>query len=531
MTRTFPFSFVVVVYIHMSWGSRNTVPATHGSGRHYIFTGRAYPRIQAGSNPTRIITADRRDRDQFYHDPAVTLSDADMDAFDGTEGSPLCVEHETKDVVGVVRHSWIGDGQDRALKIIGRISLDTERGRTIAAQVRAGVFKGLSVGYATEIADGNKMCGKEFREISLVAEPFFPNCNIASYGVTASKHTINNPAYNGRNEMLQLQIVASKTTAIGMDGQQQTTGGGQPTGAPPVSPDELLRETDKLKTQVEQERQQRALESERMKQYEAKLKYFEEKEAQEAAAYAKEQEPKAAAYIDAVAASRGGKPLPESMQKAYRETFCNPALKEAARELEDHTKSMVELMASKKLADERAAAAEAQTKTFQSAVNKTTEILNHSRSNFADALRPEEDDAAARRKTVVATADVNASNLSLNHIMVPHPSATELDFLKAYGYSTTYTGVTASASGERALTRSVPVAASHRLLKDAEGNPQFGASWRNLGPGSAAMFSWMCNQDELRSEGGDISDVVTLNASKELYLRKATDPMAIGQSN
>jgi hypothetical protein len=75
------------------------------------------------------------------------------------------------------------------------------------------------------------------------------------------------------------------------------------------------------------------------------------------------------------------------------------------------------------------------------------------------------------------------------------------------------------------------VAASHRLLKDAEGNPQFGASWRNLGPGSAAMFSWMCNQDELRSEGGDISDVVTLNASKELYLRKATDPMAIGQSN
>lgn len=510
----------------MSWSERN---AGTNSGRFWVFAGRAYPRVIRGSNPTRQITSDRTNRDSFYYDPAIRLSDTDLDKFQGTEGAPLCVEHNVKDVVGSVHHSWIGDGEERALKIIGRISLETERGRLIADEVKAGKYKGLSVGYGTEVGDeDNLLYDKHFREISLVAEPFFSDCRLADYGVTASKQATNFAPYKSSRHVLELYIEASGA----MDSQQQQQQA--PPSGPPVSVEELLRETDKLKAHLEQEKKQRESELQRAKQADERLAYYEAKEAKEAADYALAQEPKANAYIEAITASKG-KPPSAAMQQAYKETFCNPRHREAAEDMEAQTKQIVELMASKKAAEERAALAEAQAKTYQSAVTKTTEILNHSRSDYASALQPKDSaDDAARRKTVEVGASAGSGSshshsLALNHIMVPEPSVAELPFLKAYGYSANpLTGVAASAAGlqddERPFVRSIPVAATHRLMKDSNGNTQHPGSWRYQ-KGSDAMFAWMCSQDTLRSEGGDLSDVVTLNPSKEMYLRKNADPV------
>jgi hypothetical protein len=495
----------------MSWGSQNTGKPT---GEYYVFTGRAYPRVVRGENPTRQITSDRTNRDSFYHDPAVKLSDADLNRFDGTEGAPLCVEHDPANVVGYVRHSWIGDGDARSLKIIGRISLATKEGRKIASEVQAGKYKGLSVGYGTDVGDlDNIIYDKTFREISLVEAPFFPNCELASFGITASKHATNFAAYKSSHNVLQLYIEGSAMDAT--------------PSSEPVPGEELLREVDKVKGQWQQEKMQREADVQKMRQMEEQLAYFKAKEEKEAKAYAAAQAPKADAYIEAITASKGKAPTAVS-QQAYRETFCNPLYKEVAEDMEAYTNHVVELMASKKAAEERAVAAEAQAKTYQSAVSKTTEILNHSRGDYASALQPKDGaEDAARRKTV---GNVNASaDIPLGHIMVPPPSIAELPFLKAYGYSANpLTGVAASAAGiedERPLVRSIPVAATHRHMKDVNGNVQHPASWRYQNE-SAPLFAWMCDQNNLRSDGADLSGLVALIPSKEDYTRKSADMFA-----
>jgi len=511
-----------------TWTSRNS---GQRGGRYYVFTGRAYGSVKAGANATTLVTSDRRDRESFYRDPAVVLSDADMEAFNGTEGSPLCVEHDRGDVVGVVHHSWLGSGEDRSLKIIGRISLDTPRGRAVAEEVRAGRFKGLSVGYSAEIDDNGKMHEKRFREISLVADPFFDNCQLASYGVTASKGATKNVDDNSNRTSLQLQIQASRVVDFAMSADQAAAAAAAAAtvgGAPAVTAEELLSQTDQLKAHL-------AAQEERSKQMEEALARYQAKEKQEAEDYAKAQAPKAEAYIQALTASRNGAALPEKMVLGFRDTFCNPQYKEAAGVLEQQGRDIVEMMASKKSAEERAAAAEAQAKSYQTAVTKTSEILNHSRSDFAAALASPASsslggDDASRRKTVEdVTAGRGGGGLGANQILNPEPSVNELPFMKHYGYvsqsGSASVNASALAPGERFAPRSFPVAASHRLQKDQDGNDRHPASWRKTTP---AMFAWMCDQEGLRSDGGDISDVVTLNASKEMYLRKAADLLPAG---
>lgn len=155
-------------------------------GSYAIITGKAYPQVKAGKNDTKTVTAHIQDREAFYYDPAVQLSEADLDDIEGANGAPLCVEHNTRDVVGHVHHSWL-NGQ--CLQIIGRIPMN-ERGKQVVKQIQAGKYRGFSVGYGTELqpdGQGNyELQGKQFREISLVEEPFFEGCNL-TVGVMASR--------------------------------------------------------------------------------------------------------------------------------------------------------------------------------------------------------------------------------------------------------------------------------------------------------------------------------------------------------
>ncbi len=96
---------------------------------------------------------------------------------------------------------------------------------------------------------------------------------------------------------------------------------------------------------------------------------------------------------------------------------------------------------------------------------------------------------------------------------MPSPALEEMPFLKAYGY-VPEVNVNASAhdpfGGGREYTRTVPVAAGHRFMRDEDGDLNYPMSARQLNP---AYFAWMCNQSELVS--GDLSDVVNLTASKD----------------
>lgn len=174
-------------------------PHNQGVGsrpRYALIKGKAYPGLERGRHPTGQVDVSPADRERFYSAPAVKLSDADLDGMDGLDGVPLCYEHNQKDRVGTVAHSWVDSEQGRCLKIWGRIPLQDAQGRPIArghqmvADIRAGKIKGLSVGYRTPLrydaATGTtKVASKTFDEVSLVEEPFFEGCDL-TVGVLAS---------------------------------------------------------------------------------------------------------------------------------------------------------------------------------------------------------------------------------------------------------------------------------------------------------------------------------------------------------
>lgn len=155
-------------------------------GKYAIVSGLAYPSLIKGANPTNRISSSLKNRNEFYHDPALRLTTDDIDALDGAEGAPLCVEHNRRDVVGSVHHTFVDhDDPRQGWKIIARVPLN-ERGEQVVADIKAGKLNGFSVGYEGSLEHGRNVKFKTFHEISLVQEPFFDGCNL-SVSVRASK--------------------------------------------------------------------------------------------------------------------------------------------------------------------------------------------------------------------------------------------------------------------------------------------------------------------------------------------------------
>lgn len=504
----------------MSWTSKN---AHKKEQKWYVFAGRAYPRVVQGSNKTTRVTSNINDRDDFYNDPAVVLSDADMDRFKGAEGKPLWVEHQPGSQVGYVEHSWLGDGEKRSLKIIGKVNMETERGRQVVADIKAKRYKGLSVGYGTDLVSNHhtgatELWDKNFREISLVKDPFFDGCHLAEFGVTATK--ILNHNNGDQNSSLLLRIDASREIFM------------EPVNTPePVSGNELLAEAAKLKSQLSEESKAKEVQSQEIAQMKAELEQLRKLKDQvaaqkkaEAAAYEATQMPKFEAYKAELVASKI--PLTPEMEQDLKTTFCHPGMKDAARHLEIEYNQKVELRASLAAAENRAKAAEEAQKKLEAAVNKTTQVLNHSRSEFASALSPKDtkEDETRRKTQISESAEVNASAGDLNQIMACEPSLEELPFMQAYGFRTE-TGVNASAYGGRQLVRSLPVAATHTNIYNEEGQLNNPGSARFGEPCHKLMFSWMCKNQDLIS--GDLSDVARMREDKNTISRK--EPMMFQQ--
>lgn len=164
------------------------------SGTYALYHGRAYPKLAKEAPADNIVRTDYSSTASIYNDPVFQLNDQDMDDLDGADGAPICYEHDKGDVVGFVKHSYvggIGDG-DRALDIIARIPVKDasghpiRRGETIVQEIMAGKIKGFSVNYTAKVDhDTNKLRSKAFHEISLVREPFFGGCDL-NVGIMAS---------------------------------------------------------------------------------------------------------------------------------------------------------------------------------------------------------------------------------------------------------------------------------------------------------------------------------------------------------
>lgn len=89
--------------------------------------------------------------------------------------------------------------------------------------------------------------------------------------------------------------------------------------------------------------------------------------------------------------------------------------------------------------------------------------------------------------------------------------------MRMYGF--TSTGVQASSSqyGSRQRITSLPVAASHNLIEDEEGNINNGNSMRFGNDGQKLLFSWMEKNPHMH---GDLSDIVRIKEDRNTLTRR-----------
>ncbi len=522
----------------MEWGRLNKLDAVEKEPEYYIFAGTAYTKLMQGDNPTTRVTADMTDRQSYYNDPALKLSETDLKEFNGAEKYPLCIEHDPDKVVGEVYHTWVNAGNRKALKMMGRIDLKTKLGKDAAASVDNGTFSGLSVGYGAKFAEDWEVTGKSFREISLVHEPFFPDCKLApQFSITASKQTIKN---SGRinNDGFSFYIPISA-----MAEQQQPTA---------VTGNELMGETYKLKLENERMQNEMKLQQQRAQDELQKLKSERERDATEAAkmkeafekmvsfqqqqdaVYAAEKMPIANAFIESVVASKI--PISEEAKKAYIENFCRRECAETSRIMEAKWREEIELRASNDAKEKRLVDAEAKARKLEEELaaerskslnlsadmTQAKRLMNNNRSDFAKALSNTEraDDEARTDKT----AELNASALRPGQVLCRPPHPDELPFLQQHGY-TSQANVNASLNNEdgdlKPYRTSVPAPPTHRnLLHPVSKERILYASARFHEPGKA-LFAWMCNMPYLRD--GNLNSLVTMNKDYDSYQPKLMD--------
>jgi hypothetical protein len=105
----------------------------------------------------------------LYHDPAMRLSRELVEKTD-LKGLPLCDSHGHR--VGVITRSWVDNNE---LRVEARVD-DPET----AKKVRDGTYGALSLGVES-LRDGpgmSRILKRNFKEVSVCAQPFFPGCKI-----------------------------------------------------------------------------------------------------------------------------------------------------------------------------------------------------------------------------------------------------------------------------------------------------------------------------------------------------------------
>lgn len=537
----------------MSWGNR---PSSRGvKDRDYVtFSGIAYPSVLEGANATDEVVASVGDREAFYRDPAVVLSDADLDKFGGTEGAPICVEHDSgAGPVGSVRHSWISTERGRGLHIVGRVSTKTERGREVAKKLLNGHFKGLSVGYGMGLTNNSRgtanLTSKIFREISLCKEPFFDRCRIS---VAASKEkATKDPTYKSRGQnpgsvsttpensggkfyIPIVNVMASNgenapTDAPASGGEQHQQQQQQGDAVPRADAQELLKQADLLKeANAEKDRRLKEMEA-ALKANQAENAKFREADAERAAKYAEQHMPEYEEYVKTLEDIEG-QPMDESLKESYKQTFTNPAFEKGRKSMWAMHQRGVEVAASKKAAEESLAAALDKNKKLNSAVGKATNAIvsAHKREEIVTTLSPEQaenamDYDASKRKEVDVTASRGV--LEPGQIMMAAPHAKEFAFLQQYGFGPQQTTVTASgeAVGYAPVQRRAPMKlyeppVHNRFFDSETGECNFPNSARNYESGKR-HFAFMCDS-RLDLANRDLSTMVSLVAARNETVRK-----------
>ena len=394
----------------------------------FCIVGTSYVNVKAGTSHTNTVTTKKKDRERYYRDPAIVITEENLDQWQGAEGVPLCLEHDKQNVIGKVFRTWVShdDEHGKCLQIAAKVPLPA--GQQIMEDVKAGKYTGFSVSYKNAIDKRSKRVeGKMFQEISLVEDPFFRGCSL-DYAVEASakeKKEISKPSYKTSSDIycsIDLNSCSVMETEKKESAPEPTSEArpNTPAAEPSVKPSELVRQTALLHEELEESRrlvEQQKQELERHRQAEAKRR----------ATYEAEQLPKLEAYLNELVASNVLSPDKlEAARAEYKPAFCTEELAPIANQWIETAKVMASnRLKNKELAD-RLNAVEQEKEAWRQAGEQSSSVNASARAKIAKTLEPKEPKE---------TSDVDASSRpTLRSIMMPKPTEQEKAFLAENGF-------------------------------------------------------------------------------------------------
>lgn len=165
-----------------------------------LIFGRCYLDLYEGENQPTEVRSTPGHHAAYYNDPAIKLSRKDVRSF---LHKPILIEHGNDPIYGNRAMGKIIDAKpdkDNHMRVTAKIFDDD-----VYSQVKNGNLKGLSVGYVPKLSNGTsgKVEYKDFNEISLCKNPFFPGAEVT---VTASK----NLAKQREKKYLWIAVMASE---------------------------------------------------------------------------------------------------------------------------------------------------------------------------------------------------------------------------------------------------------------------------------------------------------------------------------
>jgi len=284
-----------------------------------------------------------------------------------------------------------------------------------------------------------------------------------------------------------------------------------------VQAEEILKEAEKLNTQLDEQKKQSESVAAKLAEMEKELAYHRAKEAKEAEEYKAAQLPKFQKWLEI---EESEKPMPDKMKAGYEQAWTDIRYKDNATKLEEQMNRVISLQASAKAAEEKAKKLEAEKQALEQSVTASANAVKSINARNAVASAISKDVPSPQASDDRKETDVNAS-LNLGQIMVRGPSDAELPFLQAHGYSSEI-DVNASLhdryGGGKSFRTSIKAPPRSKQDRDEDGQLNFPASARNI-PGCDSLFAFMYEtRDDLAKS--DLSDLVHINASKNTIQRK-----------
>lgn len=241
-----------------------------------IVSGISYPSIFVGDNqPNQISTHIDASTRGYYYDESIKLNAQDIKGF---VGKPICLEHDASVEVGQITAAW--QDRDNHMRITARIFTDTPEGEETFDRINRGDLRGFSVGYdvRTDRNNPNQIVGKQFNEISVCQEPFFPGAAIT---VAAAAKQSGKTEYKSDAgvSVLNFKIMAEqKIEEVPLDQANKDS------SEIARVHDEVIRSNEAMKAELEALKKAQA-------EKDAKLAQFEQEKIAQREAYAESQKP------------------------------------------------------------------------------------------------------------------------------------------------------------------------------------------------------------------------------------------------